>query len=153
MGHSLCRVYVHYVWTTKNRERLFSPSVRAKLYEHLLEDARKNSIFVKALNVQAEHVHLLVDLPRTRAVEDVAKLLKGESSHWISHNNIIPEKFSWQTGFGAFSVSYTHYKNVAAYIKNQDKHHERVAFLTERVTLLRKYGYPNVQTGKSVFES
>ena len=104
------------------------------------------------MNVQPEHVHLLVNLSRSCAIEDVAKSLKGESSHWISHNNIIPGKFSWQTGYGAFSVGYKHFENVIAYINNQDKHHERVAFLIEYETLLHKYGYTNFQTDKSAVE-
>ena len=152
MGHSLCKVYVHYVWTTKNRERLFSPLVRTRLYEHLYKNARENSILIEALNVQPEHVHLLVNLSRTSAIEELAKLLKGESSHWINHNNIIPAKFSWQTGYGAFSVSYTHYKNVIVYINNQDKHHQRATFMMEYETLLHQCGYTNFQTDKSVFD-
>ena len=153
MGHSLCRVYVHFVWTTKNRERLFPPSARAQLYEHLLKNASENSILIQALNVQPEHVHLLVDLSRTCAIEEVAKLLKGESSHWINHNNIIQGKFSWQTGYGAFSVSYMHFKNVITYINNQDKHHQRTTFMAEYETLMSNYGWSNTQTDKSVFES
>ena len=152
MGHSLCKVYIHFVWTTKNRERLLPPSARTQLYEHLLKNARENSILIKALNVQPEHVHLLVKLSRTSAIEELAKLLKGESSHWINHNNVIPGKFSWQIGYGAFSVSYTHYKNVIVYINNQDKHHERATFMTEYETLLHQCGYTNFQTDKSVFE-
>ena len=152
MGHSLCKVYVHFVLTTKNRERLLPPSARTRLYEHLFKNARENSILIEALNVQPEHVHMLVNLSRTSAIEELAKLLKGESSHWINHNNVIPEKFSWQTGYGAFSVSYMHFKNVIVYINNQDKHHQRATFLMEYETLLHKYGYANLQTAKSVFE-
>jgi REP element-mobilizing transposase RayT len=118
----------------------------------LFKNARENSILIEALNVQPEHVHMLVNLSRTSAIEELAKLLKGESSHWINHNNVIPEKFSWQTGYGAFSVSYMHFKNVIVYINNQDKHHQRATFLMEYETLLHKYGYANLQTAKSVFE-
>ncbi len=152
MGHSLCKVYVHFVWTTKNRERLLPLPARTQLHEHLLKNARENSILVEALNVQPEHVHLLVNLSRTSAIEEVAKLLKGESSHWINHSNVIPGKFSWQTGYGAFSVSYTHFKNVIAYINAQDEHHQRAAFLTEYETLLQKCRSTNFQTDKSDLE-
>jgi putative transposase len=102
MGHLLCKVYVHFVWTTKNREHILTPTARTRLHAHVLKNALENTIVVEALNVKPEHVHLLVKLSRTCAVEEVAKLLKGESSHWINHNNVIPQKFSWQTGYGAF---------------------------------------------------
>ncbi len=152
MGHSLCKVYAHFVWTTKNVERLLPPSARSRLHEHLLKNAEKNSILIEALNVQPEHVHLLVKLLRTCAIDEVAKLLKGESSHWINHNNVIPGKFSWQTGYGVFSVSYTQSKNVIAYINNQDKHHQRATFMMEYEAFMHKCGYSNLQTDKSVFE-
>ena len=55
-------------------ERLFSPSVRTRLHEHLLKNAKENSILIEALNVQPEHVHLLVNLSRTSAIEEVGEV-------------------------------------------------------------------------------
>ena len=150
MGHSFCRVYVNFVWTTKRVQRILTPSARSKLHAHLLKKARDNSLITEALNVQPEHVHLFVSLSRIQAIEEVAKLLKGESSHWMNHGNIVTGKFSWQTGYGAFSVSYTHYKNVVAYINSQDEHHNRITFAEEYKALLRKYGYKRVETDESV---
>lgn len=57
--------------------------------------------------------------------------------------------FSWQTGYGAFSVSYTHYKEVVAYIHNQDEHHKRVTFRDEYRALLLKYGYTQAEADES----
>ena len=151
MAHSLCRVYVHFVWTTKNVQRILISSARPRVHKHLFENARENSIFVETLNIQPEHVHLLIKLSQRQTVEDVAKMLKGESSHWINLHNIIEPKFAWQTGYGAFSVSYTHYKDVVAYINNQDEHHKRVSFIEEYKTLLRKYGFTETETDESVF--
>jgi REP element-mobilizing transposase RayT len=145
MAHSLCKVYVHFVWTTKHAQRILAPSARPKLLEHFLDEAKNHSIVVEALNVQPEHVHLLTNLSRAQTIEDVAKQLKGESSHWINHNDVIAGKFSWQTGYGAFSVSYTHYKEVVAYINNQDEHHKRVTFMDEYKALLLKYGYTQAE--------
>ncbi len=149
MAHSLCKVYVHFVWTTKQVERVLTPALRPKLQEHLVDEARKHSIIVEALNIQPEHVHLLVNLSRSHTIEGVVKQVKGESSHWINHNDVLAGKFSWQTGYGAFSVSYTHYKEVVAYINNQDEHHKRVTFMDEYRALLLKYGYTQQEADES----
>ncbi len=68
------------------------------------------------------------------------KLLKGESSHWINENNLISQKFNWQRGYGAFSVSPSHLTVVRKYIANQDEHHRTKTFLEEYNTILKKYG-------------
>lgn len=125
------------------------PIVRPKLHEHFVDEAGEHSIAIEALNIQPEHVHLLINLSRSQTIEDVAKQLKGESSHWINHNDVLAGKFSWQTGYGAFSVSYTHYNNVAAYINNQDEHHKRVTFIDEYKALMLKYGYTQEEADES----
>lgn len=149
MAHSLCKVYIHFVWTTKYLQRILTALARPKLHEHFLDEAKKHLISVEALNVQPDHVHLLSNLSRSQTIEDVTKQLKGESSHWINHNDVIAGKFSWQTGYGAFSVSYTHYKEVVGYINNQDQHHERVTFLDEYKALMLKYGYSQAEADES----
>lgn len=150
MAHSLCKVYIHFVWTTKNAQRLLTSESRTKLHGHLLEQAHSNDIMVEALNVQPEHVHLLVNIGRSQTIEGIAKMLKGESSHWLNHNDVTSGKFSWQTGYGAFSVSYTHRNDVVGYIENQDEHHRRVSFAEEYRNLLRKYGFTGAETDESV---
>jgi REP element-mobilizing transposase RayT len=62
MAHSLCKVYVHFVWTTKHVQRVLPPALRPKLQEHFIDEAREHSIIVEALNIQPEHIHLLVNL-------------------------------------------------------------------------------------------
>ncbi len=150
MAHSLCKAYIHFVWTTKNVQRILTATARTALHGHLIEQARGYSIIVEAMNVQHEHVHVLVNLGRNQTLENIAKLLKGESSHWVNHHDVIDGKFSWQTGYGAFSVSYTHYKDVIAYIGNQDEHHKRISFVDEYRTLLSKYGFSDLETDESV---
>ena len=141
MPHSLCRVFVHFVWTTKKAQRLLPSTARSKLRDHMLHEARTHSVAIYAISIQPDHVHMLVSLSSSQRIDDIAKQLKGESSHWINHNDLIAGRFSWQTGYGAFSVSYTHHKEVVAYIEDQDEHHKRVTFMDEYRALLLKYGY------------
>jgi len=145
MSHSLAKVYIHYVWSTKYRERLLIGEARERVREHILTYTAQNSISLETLNVQPEHVHLLMLLGRDQKIEDIAKLLKGESSHWINQNNIIKPKFSWQTGYAAFSVSYQNIGAVRRYIEGQDEHHRRKSFEEEFEEMLRKSGYSDTE--------
>ena len=141
MAHSAVKVYVHYVWTTKDRERTLINDARQQVKAHITEYAAQNSIDVEALDVQPEHVHLLVSLARAQRIEDVVKLIKGESSHWINSRDLLPGKFAWQTGYWAGSVCYQHKEVAKLYIEGQDEHHKRKSFVEEFEEVLHEYGY------------
>ncbi|HEV8538740.1 MAG TPA: transposase, partial [Bacteroidota bacterium] len=59
---------------------------RSAVRDHMSDYAAENRIELHALNVQPEHVHLSVRLSHDQRIEDISKLLKGESSHWINQN-------------------------------------------------------------------
>src|SRR5438445_8781859 len=81
--------------------------------------------------VNADHVHMLVDLPTGLSIEELIQLLKRNSSHWVNANNILPGKFAWGRGYGAFSVSESNVAQVAAYIAGQEEHHRVRTFADE----------------------
>ena len=88
----------------------------------------------------ADHVHALVDLPASRAIDEVAQLLKGSSSHWVNESNLVPGQFAWQRGYGAFSISHSAVADVAKYIANQEAHHKKKSFVEELKQLVERYG-------------
>ncbi len=145
MPHSLVKVYVHFVWNTKYHERILLGDTRQRVKEHIQYYAEENGIALEALNVQPEHVHLLMWLGRDQKIEDIAKLLKGESSHWINHNDLVKQKFAWQTGYAAFSVSYQTLETVKSYIHGQDEHHRLKTFIEEYQDMLLKSGYSDTE--------
>lgn len=89
--------------------------------------------------VNADHVHVLFDLPTNYALQDIAKLFKGSSSFWINKNRFTKSKFSWGRGYGAFSVSASAIENVKSYIRNQEEHHRKKSFSEELDELLSAY--------------
>lgn len=145
MAHSVTRVFVHYVWTTRSRERVLLGGARKQVEEHLRIYAAQNSVCVEALSIQFEHVHLLAQLLRSQRIEDITKLLKGESSHWINAQDLLKGKFAWQTGYWAGSVCYQHKDLVRSYIENQDGHHQRKTFIEEFEETLHAYGYSQAE--------
>jgi REP element-mobilizing transposase RayT len=90
--------------------------------------------------VNADHVHLLVDLPTRLSIEEMMHLLKGASSHWINQSNLLTCKFAWGRGYGVFSVSHSGVGEVARYIAQQEEHHRRRSFEEEVRRLVERYG-------------
>ncbi len=140
MKKSYTKIYIHYVWSTKNHEKILKKEIREQIKAHIREYCRENDIFVIAIDGYLEHLHLLVDLPPTKSVAEAINLIKGESSHWINQNDLFPGKFAWQVRYSAFSVSASQKERVAEYIRNQEAHHRRKTFQEELEEFYKKYG-------------
>ncbi len=84
-----------------------------------------------------DHVHALLVLPPTMPLSKAVQFLKGSSSKWLNENG---PSFTWQEGYGAFSVSASQTEDVIRYIKNQAAHHAKRSFEEEFLDLLQKYG-------------
>ncbi len=101
---------------------------------------KSKSIYIKIIFVNADNVHCLIDLPTNMSIEDLVKLIKGASSHWINKERIIETKFSWARGYGVFSVSQSNLDKVIKYIENQEEHHKVRSFSEEFQSFIEKYG-------------
>jgi REP element-mobilizing transposase RayT len=112
----------------------------AKSSKFLDNYAFEKGIYMKINYVNPEHVHTLLDLPTNKSIEEVVKLLKGSSSHWINENRLLRGRFAWGRGYGAFSVSHSDIDRVAAYIAGQEKHHQKKSFQAEYELFVKKYG-------------
>ena len=138
--HSYSKVWVHLVWATLEREPMLSQSAAAKASTWLSDYAKGKKIFLKINYFNPDHVHALIDLPTNLCVEEVVQLFKGGSSHWINEQKMIPGRFSWGRGYGAFSVSESAVAEVAAYIANQEEHHRKRSFAEELKLFVERYG-------------
>ncbi len=138
--HSFSRCWLHLTWATLHRQRLLPKPAAAKVSAHLHEYAESKGIYMKINYVNPEHTHALIDLPTKYSIEEVMKLLKGASSHWINANRIINGKFAWGRGYGAFSVSHSGVAEVGKYIANQEAHHRKKSFAEELQAFVRAYG-------------
>lgn len=129
--HAYSKCSIHMVWGTKKREPVLKRPIRKKLSNYLYKYAEGKEIFMHINYVNADHVHVLVDLPRHYALKEVAKLLKGSSSFWMNKNRLTKLKFSWARGYGAFSVSASAIEKVKYYIRNQEEHHRSKTYSEE----------------------
>ena len=98
---------------------------------------------VKIINGMPDHVHCLFLLNGQKSIADVIKQVKGSTSHWVNEQNLISEKFAWQTGYGAFSVSESQLSKVFQYIRNQKIHHAKTSFSKEYEEFIKLHGLEN----------
>lgn len=101
---------------------------------------------VRMINGMPDHVHSLFLMTPKVAVSDIIRQIKGSTSHWINKQELITEKFSWQTGYAAYSVSESQVEKVFHYIKNQKPHHAKRGFQQEFDAFIRLY---NIETDGS----
>ena len=138
MSQSYTNLIYHIVFSTKNRQPLITGEVKSRLYEYIGGTIRKQGGIALAINGMSDHLHVLAKLRADKAVSDVLRDLKANSSGWM--HKVFPElkDFSWQNGYGAFTVSASQIEKVKEYIANQEKHHQKIgSFPDEFIKLLR----------------
>jgi REP element-mobilizing transposase RayT len=139
MPQSFASLHCHIVFSTKQRQPLIETEVQPRLFEYLGGIFRGHSSRLIAAGGVPDHVHLLVSLGREIAVADVLRLVKTNSSRWM-HKEIGLARFAWQSGYGAFAVSFSNINQVRSYLTKQEEHHRRVTFQEEFRELLRRHG-------------
>ncbi len=135
------KIYVHFVWATKNRTPFLIKDIRKKVFKHIKEYGESKSIYIDCVNGYIEHVHLLVSLNSDQNISTIMNLIKGESSHWINKNNLTTSYFGWQDEYFAVSVSQSHIERVRNYIIGQEKHHALKTWTEEYDEFISKYGF------------
>ncbi len=123
MRRNKLALYVHLVWATWDRLPLITPEIERRLHRNIESEAQGQGCVVLALNGTDDHVHLLVSIPTTITIANLAKQVKGVSSHFINDELRPAREFKWQGSYGAFSVSRWDVDRIVNYIKRQKEHH------------------------------
>ena len=139
MSHSLTRIWIHAVFSTKDRQPLLKDKMRASLLAHIQEELEDQGCGVRIINGTNDHIHVLFLLSKEHSIAQIMKSIKGESSHWINGGDLIPQKFAWQVGYGGFSVSESIVNKVEKYIRDQQEHHRTMTFAEEYQKLLTNH--------------
>ena len=135
------KVWIHFVWSTKNRKPLLNGDIRRNVFEHIRENAQAKGIRLDFINGYVDHVHCLISLGTDQTIEKLMQLIKGESSFWITKNKLTKDKFEWQDEYFAVSVSESLVDKVRDYIKNQESHHKKKTFQEEYNEIISKFGF------------
>ncbi|MGB6729245.1 MAG: IS200/IS605 family transposase [Terracidiphilus sp.] len=140
MAHTFTDLLTHVVFSTSERIPYLSDTIRPDVHAYIggiLRELRATPI---AIGGTSDHVHLLVGLSAEMAVADCLRVVKTNSSRWLKEKWPERRAFSWQRGYGAFSVSESNRGAVIRYIRDQARHHQRISFHDEFIALLKNHG-------------
>lgn len=142
MPQSLAKITIHLIFSTKGRVPYFQDSdFRGELYAYMATIFRaKVDSPALLINGVEDHMHALVLLSRKYALMKVVQQVKTETTKWIKQQSPHLSDFSWQAGYGAFSVSESNISQVRNYIKNQEEHHREMNFQDEFRKLCDRHG-------------
>jgi putative transposase len=142
MSQSLARVILHTVFSTKNRVPMINPEIEKQLFGYMGQTCNNHKCPVILINGTSNHVHILCGMSRTITIADLIEDIKTGSSRWIKTVTTGLSKFSWQNGYGVFSVDWKATQSVRTYIASQKEHHKSLSFEDEYRKLLRDSDIP-----------
>jgi putative transposase len=103
MPHTYVSDLVHCVFSTKERRKLIRAGKQSELWSFIGRIARKNGSKTLIVGGTHDHLHILLSLPPAMPLAKAVQLLKGSSSRWMNETHT--KGFSWQEGYGAFTMS------------------------------------------------
>ncbi len=141
MSQSLSQLYVHLVFSTKGRKPGILPEIKDDLHAYIagiLENYESPTLIINSV---LDHMHILFRLSKNITLSKVVEEVKKESSKWMKRKVVSTNgyKFSWQIGYGAFSVSGLKVSTVERYIARQEEHHLKVNFRKEVEKFMKEY--------------
>lgn len=136
---SLANLYIHLIFSTKERAPFLTGAVRPDLHAYLATVLANLNSPAVLINSVADHVHLLFNMSRTVTLAQAVEDVKKSSSKWIKTQDPALAAFAWQAGYGAFSVSESNVPKVANYIRNQEEHHRVKTFQEEYREFLTRH--------------
>lgn len=140
MAQSLAQVWLHLVFSTKDRRPfLQDDAFRDEMFRMLAHHVKESKCVSASVGGSIDHVHLLVGLSRTVTIAKLVEKIKTKTSKWAKTSDVCTSLFSWQSGYGAFSVSHSKRGDVDTYIRGQWRHHETLSFQDEFRALCKRH--------------
>lgn len=142
------QVYIHIVFSVKGRERLLKSTFRDRVLKYITTVIQNKGHKVREINGVEDHIHILIGYNLNQTIPDLVRTIKMESSKFINENRFVLGHFSWQEGYGVFSIGRSELNRIHEYIRNQEVHHLNESSISEIRRFLQYYGYDNLDDVK-----
>lgn len=139
MANTYSQIHIHCVFAVKYRDAVIRKVWKERLHKYIIAIVNNNDHKLLAINSMPDHLHLFFGLRPHQSLSDLMRLVKGDSSEWINKEKLVPGKFRWQEGYGAFSYAKSEMDAVVKYILNQEEHHRKKTFLEEYREMLQDF--------------
>ena len=138
MPKSYNSVWIHLIFSTKNREAVLSKEIRNSVCDFLRNESILKGYYLDSINGYENHLHLLYKQSLKESISDFVKWYKGRSSKWINDHYDFETNFRWQQGYGVFSVSKENLERTRNYIYEQERIHLNRSLQKENKLLITK---------------
>ena len=139
MANTYTQLYIHFIFAVQNRLCLINKNWQADLFKYISGIINQHGHKLYSINGMSDHLHTLISMSPKQAPSDLKYHVKRCSSLWINQNKLSLGHFSWQAGFGGFSLSKSQLGDKIKYIENQMEHHKIVTFKEEYLQFLKEY--------------
>ena len=139
MSQSLSKVYLHIIFSTKDRLPLITSQIESELYKYMSGILRNLDCLAIKIGGTSDHLHILNSLSRTITQSSMLGILKKDSSKWLKTKGVGFRNFHWQNGYGIFSISESKLNSTKKYIENQPEHHKLRSFKDEFMDFIKRY--------------
>ena len=138
MANTYTQLYIHLVFSPKNREALIKKEWKDELEKYITAVVQNREHKLLAIGSMPDHIHIFIGYNLNETIPILVEDIKTSSNNWIKQKRLSKFKFEWQRGYGAFSHSHSQIDAVVKYIRNQEVHHQNETFKEEYLEILRK---------------
>ncbi len=129
----------HIVLSTYRRQPAINIPNENLLYRIIYHMCTQRGCHVHRIGGMPDHVHILCDIPPTIAVAQLIKVLKSETSKFLTDSDAFPVWVGWSQGYGIFTIDASTTQTRINYIANQKEHHKKETFHDEFLRFLRDH--------------
>ena len=140
MSHSFTNINVHIIFHIKSTGCVILEEHLSRMFHYIGGTIRAMSGHVYMVGGMPDHIHILTSLPSKMSASDFIRTVKSNASRWIKGLDPYYSNFSWQEGYGIFSVSESNKEDVVQYIMNQKEHHRQRTCDDEFQIFLKRNG-------------
>ncbi|WP_339752668.1 IS200/IS605 family transposase [Algoriphagus aquimarinus] len=140
MPNTYSKMYCQAIFAVKYRKAVIQDFFKSELYGvigNLINETGAKTLIINGHN---DHVHCLFQFYPKQAVSEIMQSAKAKSSKWLNESKLLEHRFEWQIAFGSFTYSEREISNIFDYIKNQEKHHQKISFREEYLIMLKAHG-------------
>lgn len=138
MANTYTQMYVHLVFSPKNRDALIGKEWKSDLEKYITGIVQNHKHKLLAIGTMPDHIHIFIGYNVNHLIPNLVEDIKTSSNAWIKHNKLSNFCFEWQKGYGAFSHSRSQLDTVIKYVLSQEVHHKKRSFKDEYLEILRK---------------
>ena len=140
MASSLVKINIHLIFHVKSTGVNMKTNDLPQIFQYIGGIIRGMDAIPIEIGGMPDHIHILTSLPKSMALTDFVRDIKANSSKWMKQRDVGYARFSWQDGYGAFSVSPSLLEKTVNYIRRQEEHHKKRTFREEYKMFLEHYG-------------